>query len=271
MARRRGFPWLSIALVLAALAVAGYLLFPRARPPESTPAGEVAPPAPAPTAPVMPPPPPPAVAGGEEPEIVPSTTLPPLAESDALVREQAGGLTESPAFPRWLATDGLVQRFVAAVDNVAEGVSARPLLGFLAPQEGFETVTRDERVYVDPRSWARYDGVADVIATIVPQRAAALYRELQPLCDAAWVELGHPSGSFDDALAKAIRVLLATPIPEGQVELRPKVVTFAYADPRLEALSPAQKHLLRMGPRNMRLVQGQLRTLATALGLSGPG
>ena len=39
------------------------------------------------------------------------------------------------------------------------------------------------------------------------------------------------------------------------------------ADRRLEALSPAQRHLLRMGPRNVRMIQGELRTLAAALGV----
>ena len=74
-------------------------------------------------------------------------------------------------------------------------------------------------------------------------------------------------GRFDDVLAKAIQTLLATPVVDGEIELRPKVVTYAFADPRLEALSPAQKHFLRMGPRNVRLIQGELRTLAGALGV----
>jgi len=68
-------------------------------------------------------------------------------------------------------------------------------------------------------------------------------------------------------VAKAIHTLLATPVVDGEIELRPKVVTYAFADPRLEALSPAQRHFLRMGPRNVRLIQGELRALAAALGV----
>ena len=53
--------------------------------------------------------------------------------------------------------------------------------------------------------------------------------------------------------------------------LRATSVTFQFADPELEALSPAQKHLLRMGPRNMRLVQHKMREFARAAGLTqGP-
>jgi hypothetical protein len=43
------------------------------------------------------------------------------------------------------------------------------------------------------------------------------------------------------------------------------VVVYEYADPKLEALSPAQKALLRMGPRNVPRVQAKLRELAAAL------
>jgi hypothetical protein len=50
--------------------------------------------------------------------------------------------------------------------------------------------------------------------------------------------------------------------------LRATSVTFQFADPELEALSPAQKHLLRMGPHNMRLVQTKLRAFARAAGLT---
>ncbi|HLM44689.1 MAG TPA: DUF3014 domain-containing protein, partial [Myxococcaceae bacterium] len=54
------------------------------------------------------------------------------------------------------------------------------------------------------------------------------------------------------------------------VELTPKGALYAYADPRLEALGAAEKHLLRMGPENMRKVQTKLTELAGALGLSSP-
>src|SRR5438093_1467370 len=100
-----------------------------------------------------------------------------------------------------------------------------------------------------------------------PRAAADLYRQVQPLCEEAYRELGNPPGRFDDVVAKAIQTLLATPVVDGEIELRPKVVTYAFADRRLEALSPAQRHLLRMGPRNVRMIQRELRTLAAALGV----
>ena len=268
MRRRTSIGWWVAALALVAVGFGAYVLFLRRQPPPTSPAQEAVPPAAAPAAPVAPASPePPAAPGGGEPESVPATTLPPLAESDAVVRELAGGLSQHPGLSRWLSGQGLIQRFVAVVDNLAEGTSPRPHLLFLAPEASFQTVTRNGRLYVDPRSYGRYDGVADVLASLDPRAAVGLYRQLQPLCEEAYRELGHPPGRFDDVLAKAIQTLLATPVVDGEIELRPKVVTYAFADPRLEALSPAQKHFLRMGPRNVRLIQGELRTLAGALGV----
>src|SRR5213080_1391117 len=264
MRRRTSSGWWVAALALVALGVGAYVLFLRGQPEVSPPAPEVVSPVPVPGTAVAPTSPEPTTT---PPESVPGTTLPPLAESDAMVRELAGGLSSDPGLSRWLSVDRLIQRFVAAVDNIAEGTSPRPHLLFLAPEATFQTVTRNGRLYVDPRSYGRYDGVADVLASLDPRAAVGLYRQLQPLCEEAYRELGHPPGRFDDVLAKAIQTLLATPVVDGEIELRPKVVTYAFADPRLEALSPAQRHLLRMGPRNVRLIQGELRTLAGALGV----
>src|SRR5206468_12879782 len=92
------------------------------RRPLPSPARETEPPAQVPGAPEAPASPElPPTPGGSEPEGVPTTTLPPLAESDAPVRELARGLSPNPALSRWLSGEGLIQRFVAVVDNVAEG------------------------------------------------------------------------------------------------------------------------------------------------------
>ena len=46
-----------------------------------------------------------------------------------------------------------------------------------------------------------------------------------------------------------------------------KGAIYLYADAQLESLGPVEKHLLRMGPRNARLLQEKARELRTALGL----
>jgi hypothetical protein len=264
--RRRIGTWLGVlAVVLAGLGGAAWWLLGRPGPVQDRPAAPI-PTLPPTTARPTVPPEPPAPAPKETP---PETAqpLPPLAESDGLVRSLAGGLSPHASLADWLSKGGNIERFVAAVDAVASGETPRPLLLFLAPGGSFRVVERDGQVFLDPKSYERWDGVAEVVATIDAPRAVEVYRTLRPLCETAYRDLGHPDGRFDDAVAHALRVLLATPNLEGDVELAPRVVTYAFADPKLEGLSPVQKQLLRMGPRNVRLVQTELRALAAALGM----
>lgn len=194
--------------------------------------------------------------------------LPPLAGSDSLVRAMAERLSERPALAEWLATDSLVRRFVGAVVTVAAGRSPRSELGFLAPEGEFRVRESGGTVVVDTASWARYDPVVETFVALDTRGTARLYRRLRPLFQRAYRDLGFSEGHFDAVLARAVEELLAVPAPEGPVEVVPAGATrWAYADPRLEKLSPAQKHLLRMGPENVRRVQRKLRELAGALDL----
>jgi len=45
--------------------------------------------------------------------------------------------------------------------------------------------------------------------------------------------------------------------------------TYAFRDAALESLTPAQKHLARMGPENTRVIQDKLRRIALAMGIPG--
>lgn len=202
------------------------------------------------------------------PTMPPRADLPPLDSSDALLRTLAATLSSNPAWAKWLLTDRLARRFVASVDNVAEGRSPKPHLGVLAPSGEFKAKERRDAATIDPASYRRYDVVADVIASLDVKGSARLYQETRPLLRDAYKQLGYPDRNFDDTLAKAIRQLLATPEPAGDVALRPAVKSWKLADPALEELAPAQKHLLRMGPENEKKIKQKLRELAEALNLS---
>ncbi len=66
-------------------------------------------------------------------------------------------------------------------------------------------------------------------------------------------------------MERAIVELLKVPVVEGEVALRMSGIGYAFADPRLEGLSPPQKQLLRMGPENVKAIQGKLREIASFL------
>jgi hypothetical protein len=96
---------------------------------------------------------------------------------------------------------------------------------------------------------------------------ARVYSMLKPRIAEAYRELGHREGELDLAVERAIVHLLQTPVVEEPVLLQPRVLSFRYDREDLEALSPAQKQLLRMGPRNVKLIQDQLRAVARELGI----
>ena len=205
----------------------------------------------------------------EDAEAPPATPAS-LEGTDELVRRLAAGLSSHPNLAKWLAHDELVRRFVVTVANVAEGQSPTKQLTFLEPREDFSVIEKGGRVVVDPRSYHRYDAAAEVVASLDAAGCAELYRELDAEIDAAWAELGEPGTDFDTVVARAIGTVLAVPLPEGEVELDPRVTTHQYADRRFEKLTPAQKQLLRMGPQNVRKVQEKAREVSAALGLDAP-
>jgi len=73
--------------------------------------------------------------------------------------------------------------------------------------------------------------------------------------------------SFDRTLERAIVQLLNTPIPEDPILVQTKGIGYGFVDPKLEALTNGQKHLLRTGPQNARAIKESLRRIALALGI----
>lgn len=204
-----------------------------------------------------------------EESIIDSETASPLDveldQSDEILRGLAGGLSPHQILGSWLGSQNLIRRFVAAVDNIANGLSPRPQIDFFAPKGEFRVIRRSNQYYVDPRGYDRYNLVADVFSSLDVNKTIELYRQAKPLIQEAYAELGYPDQDFDDTLAGAIVELLKVPVVQGDMLLERKVISYAIADPGLENLSDAQKYLLRMGPENIRKIQSMLRGLGTAL------
>lgn len=250
---RRPTAWIVAAVAIAVAAAVAYFW--------SSPSGELtqpeeaAPVAEAPAAPTAP-------LGGEPVPI----DVPPLDQTDPLVRRLAGELSSHPRLAAWLATDNLIRTVTVAVENVANGTSPATHVRVLRPAEPFLVIEDEGTARIDPRSYRRYDGIADAVASLDAAGLATLYATLKPRIEEAYRDLGHVD-SFDRALERAIVTLLRTPVLEGDVPLVWKGALYGYADPRLERLNAAQRQFLRMGPRNVRTIQGKLRDIARELGI----
>jgi hypothetical protein len=193
--------------------------------------------------------------------------VPPLDESDPLVRELVGKLSSHPKVAAWLATKNLIRNFAVVVANISEGHTPAKHLRALSPGAPFQASADTGSAYILPSTYARYDTYADAVAALDARGTARLYATLKPRIQEAYQELGYSANDVDDAMKRAIAELLGTPIVEGRVAVNHPSVSYTFADSRLESLSAAQKQFLRMGPRNMRLIQDKLREIAPALGI----
>lgn len=211
--------------------------------------------------------PPPSTVEAARPSAAPAVPVPPLEGSDAFVRDLAKGLSSHPQLALWLGAKELARTLAAVVDNVAAGSSPAPHLSFLAPKEPFAVIEKRGRTVVDLRSYARWNAFAEGVSAIDATECARVYALLEPLFEAAWRELGHPE-PFRKGVEQAAAALLAVPVVEAEVPVTPvvrAVRVYEYGDPKLEALTPAQKQLLRMGSANVARIQAKVREVLAAL------
>jgi len=194
----------------------------------------------------------------------------PMAQGDALVKDTAGGLSSSTELAKWLAEPDILRRLVASVSLIAEGSSPRSLLGFLTPADRFQVVREGQTLRASPKNRGRYETVTKVLTSIDPAFAAQAYARVKPYVDSAFAQIGRPGQSFDSVFRQAIGNITSVPVPDKEPELEEKGLVYAYKDPKLEGLSTAQKHLLRMGVDNARSVQSWLKKLDEAIPKPAP-
>jgi len=211
----------------------------------------------------------PAQVPAEEPVIeeAPELIQVELDESDDTIRNMAEELSSHPDAASWLMSKDLIRKFVGAVDNIANGLSPRSQIDFFTLEESFKIIEKDGLYYASPEGYIRYNLVGDFFSSLDSEGWVKLYEQSTLLIQEAYKDLGYPEEDFDRTLTAAIIELLKAPVVEGEILLEAMVVSYTMADPELENLSEAQKHLIRMGPENVRKIQAKLREIGLALGI----
>jgi hypothetical protein len=117
---------------------------------------------------------------------VPAIDLPPLDQTDTLVRTLAEGLSSNPLLTAWLTPDQVIRRFTVVIDNIAFGRPVRNQLLPVAPQGGFRITTRGSALQPDPRNYQRYAPLTAAMESIDAVRAAQMYGMLRPRLEEAY-------------------------------------------------------------------------------------
>jgi hypothetical protein len=192
--------------------------------------------------------------------------LPALDQMDTFLRALLGPLSSSPELARWLATDDLIRQMANGIDRLSNGTSPARDLHVLKPTGAFNVTTRRNEITLDPASYRRYDGLAALVSSLDARAVADAYRIIRPRLDEAYRALGRTDSGVDAAVDAALQLLVDTPDVTDPVRLvHGTGVTYAFANPRLESLAPAQKQLIRMGPENLTRVRARLREIKEAI------
>src|SRR5687767_14099747 len=146
--RARTFTFLGVLLVAVLIAAAAFLYLRRRTEPVQT---TTSPPAPA-------------VKVRQDP--VEAVSLPPLGETDSLVRQLVGALSAQPVVAAWLANERLIVNFVVVTGRIAEGQTPAAELKSIGPIGPFRVRTARGALFVDPSSYRRYDRYAQAVSAI---------------------------------------------------------------------------------------------------------
>lgn len=257
--------WIVIAIIVGGVGAGLYYYNNRAEAPPAEAAASVPPPA----AQASPPPrvePP--ISYPMPPRGEPTTEakpLPPLNESDPTLQDQLAALFGANAFVDYFNGDDIVRHFVVSVDNLPRRKMAQRQLPVKPMPGRFATSGPGDELVLSPANGARYDAFLQAASAVDAKKLVAVYVYFYPLFQQAYMELGYPSGYFNDRLIAAIDTLLATPEIQGPIKLTQPKVLYEFADPDLEALPAGQKAMLRMGSENAAKAKAKLREIRAAL------
>ncbi|WP_371377271.1 DUF3014 domain-containing protein [Thalassotalea aquiviva] len=186
--------------------------------------------------------------------IKPKIALPKLEASDEFILAKISEISWRKELLDLIVTEDVIRRAVVFTDNFARGDLAYTHLPVKEPDGSFLTDTQgqDNEVFtISDVNQQRYLPYIDLLNSFEPETLVAQFIQTKPLFEKAFNELGYPNLTFDDVLQQAIDRVLDMRVINEDVELvRPNVI-YQYKDSDLEAMSPADKFLLRIGKENL--------------------
>lgn len=192
-----------------------------------------------------------------EPDPEPLDTSDPAVKASLIESSSA----DEEMVNRMLVNEGLIQRFVVSVTNLANDEMAPNHQLLTPPEQNFRVYSQAGKQWIDAASYKRYTPYVDMLESFNNEALLNIYDIYKEDIQAKFSEIGNPDKDFNKVLLQAIDQLLDTPEVPVPVEVYTDSVAYKYADERLENLNEPQKQLLRTGPDNMRRIKAKLREL----------
>lgn len=197
------------------------------------------------------------------------TTIPHLDDSDPTLEIALRGLFSGVDLSQLLVTRDFVRRFVVTtLNSIGRTQPLASLSPVIPPSPGFQ-VNADETI--SDENFKRYTPYVDLLARLDAHQAVKFYIKAYKIFQAAYNDLGSP-GHFNDHLVDSLESAIQAPTPSEPIRVSRTGPTHAYkfVDAELEALTPIQKILVRMGPAHARVIQDKLRKIRGLLLLKKP-
>jgi hypothetical protein len=170
---------------------------------------------------------------------------------------------------RMIVNEGLLQRFVVSVTNLANDEMAPNHQLLTPPEQTFRVYSQAGKQWIDAASYKRYTPYVNMLESFESEALLGMYDIYKGDIQDKYAEIGDSNKNFNEVVLDAIDQLLDTPEVPVPVEVYTDSVTYKYTDPRLENLNEPQKQLLRTGPDNMRRIKAKLREIKVLLEENG--
>lgn len=204
-----------------------------------------------------------ALAAGQIPQEAAAQQTP--VDGDAVLRQQVAAAGAANLLSKLPSSEHPLDLTAALVDALGRGIILRKMLPIEPLGQAFSVERQGDMLFMGADSYRRYDSHTDAIAALNVGVMVETFHTLRPLYKQAFEQLGLDPDDFDNAVIRALDMILATPEIEGPIALNTKSVVYIYADPALETLPAVQKQLLRMGPDNIRRIKQTARALREGL------
>ena len=213
----------------------------------------------------------------EEPDEVPPMPEPvepdpePLDVSDPAIKSSLLDISTATddSVNRMIVNEGLLQRFVVSVTNLANDEMAPNHQLLTPPEQTFRVYSQAGKQWIDAASYKRYTPYVNMLESFESEALLGMYDIYKGDIQDKYAEIGDSDKNFNEVVLDAIDQLLDTPEVPVPVEVYTDSVTYKYTDPRLENLNEPQKQLLRTGPDNMRRIKAKLREIKVLLEENG--
>ena len=213
----------------------------------------------------------------EEPDEVPPMPEPvepdpePLDVSDPAIKSSLQEISTATddSVNRMIVNEGLLQRFVVSVTNLANDEMAPNHQLLTPPEQTFRVYSQAGKQWIDAASYKRYTPYVNMLESFESEALLGMYDIYKGDIQDKYAEIGDSNKNFNEVVLDAIDQLLDTPEVPVPVEVYTDSVTYKYIDPRLENLNEPQKQLLRTGPDNMRRIKAKLREIKVLLEENG--